>query len=251
MRLTVIRKTADILGVPAEPYVISKNDSQLLYGEEFFVEEERGAYVYGHSVIDGYKGSVERDQLVFDAIPPTHFVSVRSGHIYPKADFKSRPKTQLSFLSRVSALNETSHGFTKLEDGDWIFSNCIAPINNFKMAGDLAQTATMFLNAPYLYGGRSCFGIDCSGLVQQVLIAHGYPNPPRDACDQEGNIGESIKKESIARNDIIFFKGHVGIMIDEKNIINATARHMSTVIEKLDTVEEAYNGITHISRLNI
>lgn len=249
MILTVISTTADILGDPKEPDIISNSDSQLLYGEQFFVEEAHGAYVYGHGVLDRYKGYVEREQLVKDATPETHIVNVRSTHIYPKASMKSRPNVALSFLSRVTSTGITDGDFTQLEDGDWIFSEHIKPLKDFKMDGDLAQTASLFLNTPYLLGGRSSFGIDCSGLVQQCIIAQGHPCPPRDTRDQEGHIGKPVERKDIKRNDIVYYKGHVGIMMDEDYIINATARHMETVIEKLDDLEKIYDGITHICRL--
>ncbi len=249
MRLTVITPTADILGEPTEPTIISNKDSQLLYGEEFMVEEAHGAYVYGHSVLDGYKGYVGRDQLVQDASASNVIVKVRSTHIYPEPNFKSRPTISLSFLSRLTSLDKTDGDFTQLEDGDWIFTDHITPIKDFKMPDDLAQTATLYLGTPYLYGGRSFFGIDCSALVQQCVSSLGHPCPPRDARDQEGKIGTTIKKENIKRNDIVYFKDHVGIMMDEDYVLNATARHMATVIEKLSDIEKAYNDITHIARI--
>lgn len=247
--LTTISTTADILEKPAELNVISDNDSQLLYGEQFFVEESHGAYVYGHGVLDGYKGYVERDQLVKDLSASNTIVKVRSTHIYPEPHFKSRPNTPLSFLSRLTALEETSGEFTKLEDGDWIFTDHIAPMKDFKMPDDMAQTATIYLGTPYLYGGRSIFGIDCSGLIQKLLIAHGFKVPPRDSDDQVASFGTEVEKGDIQRNDIVYFKGHAGIMMDEDYILNATARHMTTAIEKLEDLEKIYGGIDHIARL--
>lgn len=249
MPLTVITPTADILGEPTEPHKISNKDSQLLYGEEFIVEESHGAYVYGYGLLDNYTGYVERDQLVKDATASNVIVTVRATHIHPEPSFKSRPTISLSFLSRLTSLKKTEGEFTQLEDGDWIFTDHIAPLKNFKMPDDLAQTATLFLNTPYLYGGRSTFGIDCSGLVQQALIANGKPCPPRDTCDQIDRLGKKVKKEDIKRNDIVYFKGHVGIMMDEEYILNATARHMTTAIEKLSDLEKIYGGITHIARV--
>lgn len=217
------------------------------------VEESRGAYVYGHSVLDGYKGSVERANLIKDAKPENAIVRVRKTHLYMSPDYKSRPVNNISFMSRLTILDVQENGFTKLEDGYWIFTDHIAPLKNQEIPqglfGDLAQTATIFLNAPYLYAGRSVFGVDCSGLVQLCVMACGYPCPPRDTRDQEGKIGTAVKREEIQRNDIVYFNGHVGVMMDEKYIINATARHMSTVIEELENLEKDYNGITHIARL--
>ena len=249
MPLTVVTKTADILGNPQEPNIISNDDSQLLYGEQFQVEKEHGAYVYGHSVLDGYKGYVERDQLVENAPASNALVKVKATHLYTEPSFKSRPIDRISFLSRLTATKETKDGFTKLANSDWVFSNHIAHLKDFKMPNVLATTAETFLGAPYLYAGRSTFGVDCSGLTQQCLMAHGYDCPPRDSKDQEGAFGKVVKDNKLKRNDVVFFDGHVGIMIDDKKIINATARHMSTVIEDIKDLKSTYGDIKHIARL--
>ncbi len=250
MRLTVITPTADILGEPAEPDIISQKDSQLIYGEQFDVYESHGAYVYGQSFLDGYKGYVERDQLVRDTAATNYIVKARATHLYPVPSFKSRPLLSLSFMSRLNVEEKSENGFRFIDDGSWVFEDHITEINNFKMPEDLAQTATIYLNTPYLFGGRSTFGIDCSGIVQQCILAHGNACPVRNSCNQEGSFGTKVELKDIQRNDVVFFKGHVGIMMDDEYLLNATARHMTTVIEKLSDVEKAYEGgITHIARL--
>jgi cell wall-associated NlpC family hydrolase len=249
MLLTVISQTADILGDPQDPDRISENDSQLLYGEQFMVEESHGAYVYGHSILDNYKGYVEREQLVKNAPKANTIVKAKLTHQYPQPDFKSRPIQVLSFLSRLTVMEESQNGFTKLDDGNWVFSEDIALLDGFKMADDIAQTATIYLGTPYRYGGRSIFGIDCSGLVQQVLISHGQPCPPRDSKDQQGSIGTQADKENLQRNDIVYFQGHVGIMMDDRYILNATSRHMNTILEDVRDLEKIYGGITYVSRV--
>lgn len=249
MLLTVISRTADILGDPCKPCTITKNDSQLLYGEQFQVEESRGAYVYGYSVVDGYQGSVEREQLIKDAPEANKIVKTATTHIYRYANLKSRPLMPISFLSRLITTENRQDGFIQLHDESWVFEDHIADLNGFKMPDDLAQTATIYLGTPYLYGGRSAFGIDCSALVQQTMFACGYECPKRDCIDQQGSFGTAVSKDDIQRNDIVYFNGHVGIMMDDKYILNATARHMITVIEELQALEEAYGDITHIARL--
>lgn len=249
MLLTCVEPTANIIGDPENPNTITNKDSQLLFGEKFEVEEEHGAYVYGQGTHDNYKGYVERVNLVKNAPKANAIVQVKSTHIYDEADFKSRPDIHLPFLSQVTITENHKNGFIALDSHGWIFADHLTAIDDFKMPDDIAQTATMFLGTPYLYGGRSTFGIDCSGLVQQVLLAHGHKDIPRDSADQQKSLEKSVPKDKIQRNDIVFFKGHVGIMMDEEFILNATARHMTTVIENLNTLEEAYNGIAHISRI--
>ncbi len=249
MLLTTIAPIAEILGNPQEPSKISDRDSQLLYGEQFEVEQSHGTYVYGHSVLDGYKGYVERAMLVKNVPASNALVKAPITQLYPKPDFKSRPRMMLSFLSRLTTLDSHENGFTALDDGNWIFTDHIATEDGFCMPEDLAHTATSFLGTPYIYGGRSRVGIDCSGLIQQLMISHGYPCPKRNSADQQGDFGTKIKKENLERNDIVFFRGHVGIMMDDKYIISATERHMSTVIEEVKDLEKIYEGITYAARL--
>jgi cell wall-associated NlpC family hydrolase len=103
------------------------------------------------------------------------------------------------------------------------------------------------LGSPYLYGGRSAFGLDCSGLVQLALSWRGI-RCPRDSKDQT-KVGKKISGSSYKRGDLIFFKGHVGIMVDAKNILNATARTMDTRLEPLAHVSKAYDGIIAARRI--
>ncbi|MAZ76769.1 MAG: hypothetical protein CMH31_05650 [Micavibrio sp.] len=249
MILTVITPFADILGDPQEPNMISDADSQLLFGETFEVEKSHGAYVYGRSTLDGYKGFVERGQLIKNGPEANAVINVPLTHLYPDHNFKSRPDIQLSFFSKIKLSGTTENEFSQLSSGEWIFTDHTAKLNNINLNKDLADIASMFLNAPYLYGGRSALGIDCSGLVQAAILGTGAPCPPRDSIDQSKSIGTEVSKDKLQRNDIVFFNGHVGIMVDETNIINATARYMTTLIEPLSELEKAYGDITAIKRL--
>jgi cell wall-associated NlpC family hydrolase len=250
MLLTVKTSTANILGNPETPNIITNNDSQLLYGEQFQVEKERGVYVYGHNILDGYKGFVERDQLAQDMPAANMVVNVRSTHLYQDPSFKSRPVKRMSFLSRLSVTETAQDGFIELKNGQWIFADHITTLKGFRMPDDMAHTAeSIFLGTPYLYAGRSSYGIDCSGLIQQIMLAHGHNCPPRDAKDQENAFGQKIDNNQFQRNDIVYFKAHVGIMLDENRILNATARHMNTVIEDVHDLARIYNGITHVARV--
>ena len=224
MRLRVITPTADIIGNPQDPDLITKNDSQLLFGEDFIVEEPHGAYVYGYSPLDGYKGYVERDQLIKtdNIAEPTHWVCALATHFYLEPDFKSRPDMSVSLLSRLSIAQnaQSENGFVQLPDGQWVFEGHIRPCADMAMAGGIAQTAELFVGVPYLYGGRSGFGVDCSALVQLSLTAQGYSCPPRDSADQQTALGNTVVDiKKLQRNDIVYFQGHVGIMLDEVHIL--------------------------------
>lgn len=249
MILTVVTPFADILGNPQEPSIISNADSQLLFGETFTVEASHGAYVKGYSNIDGYRGFVERDQLVKNAPAANAVICVPLTHLYPEPSFKTRPIMPLSFFSKVTLNDESHEGFLQTTDNEWIFIDHVQPLDTFALKKDLADIAMRFLHTPYLYGGRSRLGIDCSALVQLSVLGTGAPCPERDSIDQSKSLGTSVSKDKLERNDIVFFDGHVGIMIDKQNVINATARHMTTVIEPLHDLERAYGEITAIRRI--
>jgi cell wall-associated NlpC family hydrolase len=107
----------------------------------------------------------------------------------------------------------------------------LAPIGVFET--DWAGVAERFLGAPYLWGGRESLGLDCSGLVQQALNACGLACP-RDA-DQQAGLGHEIDRSAFARGDLVFWKGHVAIGLDETRIVHANGFHMAVAIEPLET----------------
>ena len=119
-RLTCINFAADILGHPEHPHIISQDDSQILFGEEFIVEEERGAYVYGYNETDGYKGCVERVNLAINVPTETHYIASLSTHLYPDPDFKSRPEDIAPFMGRLSCKDNSHPDFIETHDGYWM-----------------------------------------------------------------------------------------------------------------------------------
>ncbi|MEM6812596.1 MAG: NlpC/P60 family protein [Pseudomonadota bacterium] len=249
MILTCINPTSDILGDPQNPEMISHNDSQLLYGETFEVEKEHGAYVYGHSMHDGYTGYIDRGDLIKNGPEANAIITSRMAHLYQAPSFQSRPYMQLSIGSKLNLEDKPEDNFYKTYDGYWVYKDSLQFLKNYKAQDDLADIALKFFDTPYLYGGRSIYGVDCSGLVQMSIFLFNLTSQKRDSKDQRSTIGREIKKDQLKRNDIVFFEGHVGIMMDEENILNATSRHMTTLIEPLSDLEKAYDRILSIRRL--
>lgn len=239
--------TAPLAAIHAAPRAGSEMTSQLLRGETFDALEQAGeGWLKIRAAHDGYTGYLERA-----GTQPHHrgalghrFIALQ-GHIYSRPDFKSPPISPLFFLSHLDPAMEEQNGFRALKGGGWVFSRHIAPPGWH--TPDVAATATLFLETPYLWGGRSRAGLDCSGLVQLCVMAAGHPCP-RDTGDQISGLGREVH-DAPTRGDFVFFKGHVGIMMDERRIINATARHMNTVVEDLDAVAAAYGGVLNVSRL--
>lgn len=228
--------------------------SEVLYGEIVETISHSGDFLKCKNLSDNYEGFIEKSSLSDEIIEPTHKIIRLHSFIYAEPDYKTMALTYLSFLSGLSLSGERENGFVEIEGGGWIWENDLAPINH--KAPNIAQTAEMFLGLPYLWGGKTSRGLDCSGLVQLSLQHAGFLCP-RDSIDQrKASIGKKVEIENpdapcnLVRGDIIFFKGHVGIMCDSEHIINATVRTMDVRIEPLIEMSKNYeNGILAVKRL--
>jgi len=231
MLKTVITPAADVRETPDAAVPRGKLETQLVYGETFVVHEEKSGWCKGICRHDGYAGWIESRHL--GALPaPTHIVTAAHTHVYREASIKSPSIMSLSFGSLVTP-----------ETG-WIFEKHLATADSTDK--DYVTTALKFLETPYYWGGRSGFGIDCSGLVQ-VCLARAGIDVPRDTEEQVKAIGQDA--DGPQAGDIIFFSGHVGIMSDDKNIVHANAFHMKVTVEPLQDVATRSNGMTAIKRL--
>ncbi|PIE16366.1 MAG: NLP/P60 hydrolase [Rhodobacterales bacterium] len=205
-------------------------DRQLIYGDDFRVLHSDQSWAYGARETDGYMGYLRSDHLTGQC-PATHFVSARSSHLYPEADFKSEASVALSFGARLTVIAETDK-FAQLQTGQFIPRPHIRPIN--QRFTDPVDVAELFLGTPYLWGGNSIWGIDCSGLAQIALLACGL-DCPGDADLQEASIGRPVPpNEPPQRGDVLFWKGHVGLLRDPNTLLHANAYHMAVVSEPLD-----------------
>ena len=234
---------ADVHGAPDNAARRGKSETQLIFGEIFLVEEERNGWCKGACAHDGYAGYVESRHLTKSVAPATHIVTAARSHIYRDATIKSPLVNTLSFGSLI-AVTATDQGFTQIDNGAWIYQKHIAAIGG--IGKDHVATAKKFLETPYYWGGRSGFGIDCSGLVQVSLASKGIA-APRDTELQENTLGAAADEHKAG--DIVFFPGHVGIMADGHNLIHANAFHMKVTIEPLGTVAGRSKGITAVRRV--
>jgi cell wall-associated NlpC family hydrolase len=245
-----IVSAADIRESSDETLDISKGDSQLLYGESFEALELLIDHVYGRSLVDNYCGYIHKDMLKLEAAPPTHFVDTNLAHIYSGPDFKSRPVKLLPFMSRTYIQDENrTNDFVQIDKDQWIFCSAIKPLTELKKENKIIDTAKMFYGAPYLYGGRSILGIDCSSLVQLCILRSGIEACPADADQQEPVLGQTVSIDQAQPGDIAYFEGHTGIMLEHNQVLNATARYMKVVIEPLEQLIDAYGKITSLKRL--
>ena len=207
-------------------------DSQLLFGERFLVLELRAGWAFGLMERDEYVGYLESCHLAADD-SATHRVRTLWTHLYEEADIKSVPATPIPFGSRIQAV-KAAGDFLQLADGKHVLSTHLDQVG--VGIRDYVCAAELFLGSPYLWGGCTPAGIDCSGLVQLSLIASGA-SCPRDSDMQEGLGGGRVERlDDLKRGDLVFWSGHVGIMVSPNCLLHATAHHMAVVREPLHEV---------------
>lgn len=239
---------ADLLARPDGP-----RDRQLLHGEALLLLDRTARYAFVQSGRDGYCGWLD-----LAAIGPDHAVTHRviapATLFYASPNIKRRELATLSFGSLLAIRTEAAL-FAETTDGLFVPRVHLAPLASH--LSDPASVAEMYLGTPYLWGGNSRAGIDCSGLVQAALIACGIPCPG-DSDQQFRALGRPLAAaEQPRRNDLYFWKGHVALALDEKRIIHANAHAMAVTIEAADAAltrtakaegQAAYLGIRRIDR---
>lgn len=213
--------------------------SEVLYGEIFRVFEETAeGWSWGQLETDGYVGYVPTAALGSLVPEPSHRVTALRTFVYPGPDLKLPPLCNLSIGSRLALAEETeTRGmrYRLLTGGSGaVIADHVAALEA-PTEGDYVAVAERFLEAPYLWGGRTSLGLDCSALVQVSLAACGHA-APRDADLQETTLGEAVEggiTGKLARGDFVFWRGHVGILADRQRIVHASAAHMLVVSEPL------------------
>jgi cell wall-associated NlpC family hydrolase len=233
-------------------------DTEAVLGDAvtFYAEEDGHAFV--QLARDGYVGYLPAESLGPPDPAPTHVVMALRTFLYPAPDLKTPPLGHLSLGARIAVTGrsgdyaETARGF--------VFAGHIDEAT--ATVPDHAGTAARLVGTPYLWGGRTSLGLDCSGLVQLCLHLAGR-DCPRDADMQERSLGEALPgdgqalpgdREDLRRGDFVFWRGHVGLMLDERLLIHANGHHMSVAVEPLAEARarilaNSYGAVTSFRRL--
>jgi cell wall-associated NlpC family hydrolase len=227
--------------------------TQALLGELVTVYDERDGLAWVQLAHDGYVGYVAADALSPDIQAPTHRVAAPGTFRYAAADAKALTGLHLTMNAQVRVV-ETGSSFSRLADGGFVPTRHLAGIGTF--APDFVTEAERFVGTPYVWGGKTRLGLDCSGLVQTALHAAGIVCP-RDSDLQCAEVGAPVEVRSdlagLQRGDFVFWKGHVGILADPATLLHANAHHMAVTAEPLrgavDRIASAGAPIMAIKRL--
>jgi len=243
------------------PATASMMETQLLMGGGFDVYDLHGTWVWGQEVqVDGskhskgYVGYVPKMALTPTRYEPTHRISAIRAPAFLKPDLKTAIRTSLPINALLLAEDEDGD-YLKILDAGYVHKNHLVELG--READDFVEAAELHFGLPYVWGGISPDGVDCSGLVQTALRACGQ-DAPRDTDLQEQALGKPVNINAdlsgLERGDLVFWKGHVGIMGDAHMLLHANAHHMSVAIEPLSEavlrIAESAGPITSIKRLD-
>lgn len=219
---------ADLLAAPE-----GSRDRQLLFGDTVTLIEARNGFSFVQAQKDGYVGYLP-DTALAAPQEATHWVSSPATHLYAKPDFKSADRLSLSFGSRVQITSQRGR-FCETPDG-FIPAQHVTPLGEH--LADPTAVAALFLGTPYLWGGNAAFGIDCSGLIQAACLACGIPCPG-DSDMQAAELGALLPEGTPPqRGDLLFWKGHVALVVSGDTLIHANVHHMAVAYEPLDAAIE-------------
>jgi len=223
--------------------------TQLLYGDTFKKLEQEGSWLRIKNDSDNYKGYIKNKKFNLNH-KNTHKVYILHANLYSKPNEKSKIKKKLSFGSKVKITQQRGKflGFDKF----WIKKNSLKKIN-FKTK-NYFKDINKFINVKYKWGGKHFAGIDCSGLIQLFL---NFNNKfcPRDTKDQIKYFKKKIKLHNIKKNDLIFWKGHVAIVLSKNKLIHAYGPLKKVVIMPIKkTIDRIYRTanlkVTGIRRIS-
>jgi hypothetical protein len=203
--------------------------SELIFGEGFDLFEQVGGWAFGRSGHDRYTGWVLAESLAPVAgSTPIQSITASIAPVFSAPDIKSAVLAELPLGARIGGA--PGERFFAVSDGGYIHNRHLDPLPPTPLA-----VARRFTGAPYLWGGRTPFGVDCSGLVQAALGACGIA-APRDSDQQRDALGQAITMAERAAGDLVFFPGHVGILSGRDTLVHANAHWMATVEEPLANV---------------
>jgi cell wall-associated NlpC family hydrolase len=209
-------------------------ETEALFGEAVTVFDEDDGWAWVQLARDGYVGYLPASAVrIGPLMTPTHRVQSLGTFVYSAPDIKTPPLMHLP-MNALLTVTGGDERFAEIHGGAFAVARHLAPLD--RPARDFVEIAERFIGTPYLWGGCTRIGIDCSGLVQTSMLAANL-GAPRDSDMQRDELGIPVKIvadfENVQRGDLVFWQGHVGIMSDGVMLVHANAHHMMVVAEPL------------------
>jgi cell wall-associated NlpC family hydrolase len=235
-----------------EPRPDASLDTEALKGERVNIYDSNGeGWAWGQLAADGYVGWLPENALTPPGAAPTHKVTALRTLVFPGPSIKLPPLEAPPLGARL-VIARIQDRMAVTQSGAYVPAAHLAPLDQNET--DFVAVAERFLGTPYLWGGKTALGLDCSGLVQVALTACGV-SCPRDSDMQEEALGTAVTTDlsALRRGDLIFWKGHVAIVGDRGSLLHANAYHMAVAIEPIAAVvvriRNAGSEITSIRRI--
>ncbi len=234
----IMRTARGVANVKLSPGAV-EGASQLLFGERFAAESTQGDWVFGRCVHDGFPGYMHRDALDNCLDPPTHTVAAMWTPVLRAASLAAEPRDFLCLGSRVSIL-EQRYQLGRIGEEAWIYKAHV--VEGELLQPDYVETAKRFLGVPFVWGGRSTYGFDCTGMIQVALGLAGI-TAPRDTPEQLEALGQPV--ESPRRGDLFYLERaegifHAGLFVSETHVINAGEPSVAVSMQEFGEVYHLY-----------
>ena len=244
-----MRSNLSVLNVYQNRTEKSKVVTQLLYGDTFKILRKKGSWLKIKNNSDNYKGFI-RDRKFPDDCKNTHKISVLCSTLYSKPNYKNKINKKLSFGSKIKVVKKRGNFY--MFDNLWIRKNDVKEIN-FE-AKKIFKKINLFAGVKYVWGGKHFSGIDCSGLIQ-IFLNYNNKFCPRDTKDQIKYFKNKIKLKNAKKNDLIFWKGHVALVISKNKLIHGYGPLKKVVIMPIKkTIDRIYKSanlkVTGIRRIS-